>query len=62
MIRSRKKRSQRRQTRTPRGAPIGYRDEPLRFLVRTLARQAAREVFAQELAMQRQARPEVTAQ
>jgi hypothetical protein len=42
--------------------PRDHRDEPLRVLVRTLARQAAREAFAQKLAMQRQDRPEVTVQ
>jgi hypothetical protein len=35
---------------------------PLRALVRTLARQAARELFARELATQRPDRPEVTLQ
>jgi hypothetical protein len=62
MIRSR----ERRNRRTRRGAlPCSsrdHRDEPLQALVRMLARQAAGEVFARELAMQRQDRPEVTVQ
>ena len=60
MIGSRKRNRPRRgtQARTPRVR----RDEPLRVLVRTLARQAARELFARELARQRQDRPEVTVQ
>jgi len=62
MIRSREKRSRWLRPRTPRGAPSDYRDEPLRVLVRTLARQAARELFARELAMRRQDKPEVTVQ
>jgi hypothetical protein len=43
-------------------APRDYRDEPLRAFVRALARQAARELFARELAAQGQDRPEVTVQ
>jgi hypothetical protein len=44
-----------------------HRDEPLRALVRTLARHAARELFARELfarelAAQRSDRPEVALQ
>jgi hypothetical protein len=62
MIRSREKRSRRRRRGTQRAAPYDHRDEPLRVLVRTLARQAAREAFARELAMRRQDRPEVTVQ
>ena len=61
MIGSRKRRNRPRrgtQARTPRVR----RDEPLRVLVRTLARQAAREFFARELATQRQDRPEVSVQ
>jgi hypothetical protein len=62
MIRSRA----RRNRRPPRGARArtsrDSRDEPLRALVRTLARQAARELFARELAAQRPGRPEVTVQ
>ena len=62
MIRSREKRNRRPRRGTRRGAPSNRRDEPLRVFVRTLARQAAREVFARELAMRRQDRPEVTVQ
>jgi hypothetical protein len=38
------------------------RDEPLRAFVRTLARHAAGELFARELAARRQDRPEETLQ
>jgi hypothetical protein len=62
MIRSREKRNRRPRRGTRRGAPRDHRDEPLRVFVRTLARQAAREVFARELAMQRPSRREVTVQ
>ena len=62
MIRSRDKRNRRPRRGTRRGARSNRRDEPLRVFVRTLARQAAREVFARELAMRRQDRPEVTMQ
>jgi hypothetical protein len=62
MIGSREKRNRRPQRGTRRGAPRDYRDEPLRVFVRTLARQAAREVFARELAARRQERAEVTVQ
>ena len=62
MIWSREKRNRRHRRGTQRGAPSDRRDEPLRVFVRTLARQAAREVFAQELATRRQERPEVTVQ
>ena len=62
MIRSRERRNRRPrrggQPRTPRDR----RDEPLRPLVRALGRQAARELFARELATQRPERPEVTVQ
>ena len=62
MIRSREQRNRRaRRGNRPR-TPRVRRDEPLRVLVRTLARQAARELFARELAAQRQDRPEVTVQ
>ena len=53
MIRFREKRNRRPRRGTRRGAPRDRRDEPLRVFVRTLARQAAREAFARELAMQR---------
>jgi hypothetical protein len=62
MMRSREKRGRRPRHGKPRGVPRDHRDEPLRVLVRTLARQAAREAFARELAIQRQNRPEVTVQ
>jgi hypothetical protein len=61
MIRSREKRRQRARRGTPR-ASCDHGDERLRVLVRTLARQAAREAFARQLAAQRQDRPEVTVQ
>jgi hypothetical protein len=62
MSRSREKRGRRPRRGTRRGAPRDHRDEPLRVFVRTHARQAAREVFARELAMRREERPEVTVQ
>jgi len=62
MIRSRERRN-RPQRGTQPHTPRDRRDEPLRALVRTLARQAARELFvARGLATQRQDRPEVTVQ
>ena len=61
MIRSRERRNRRARRGKPH--PAGdYCDEPLRALVRTLARQAARELFARALTTQRQDRPEVTLQ
>jgi hypothetical protein len=36
-----------------------HRDEPLRVLVRVLARQAARERFEREVAADRETQPEV---
>lgn len=61
MIRSREQRN--RRARCGRTRPTRDRcDESLRALVRTLARQAARELFARELMAQRQDRPEVTVQ
>jgi hypothetical protein len=62
MIRFRERRNRRPRRGTRARASRGYCDEPLRALVRTLARQAAREFFARELADQRPARPEVTVQ
>jgi hypothetical protein len=62
MIRSRERRNRRPRHGTRARASCDHRDEPLRALVRTLARHAAREFFARELAMQRQNRPEVTVQ
>ena len=61
MIRSRERRNRPRRGTQPR-TPRDRHDEPLRALVRTLARQAARELFARELATQPQDRPEVTVQ
>jgi len=62
MIRSRERRNLRPRRRTQGGTSRGHRDKPLRTLVRALARQAARELFARELAAQRSDRPEVTVQ
>ena len=62
MMRSREKRGRTPRRGTPQTTSRAHGDEPLRVLVRTLARQAAREAFVQELAMQRQDRPEVTLQ
>lgn len=62
MIRSRARRNGRPRRGVRARAPRDYRDEPLRALVRALARQAAREHFARELAVQRPGRPEVTVQ
>ena len=62
MIRSRQKRIRHRRRGTSRGATRDHRDEPLRVLVRILARDAARELFAREMAMQRHDGPEVTPQ
>ena len=52
-IRSRGKRSRRFRRGTPRRAPGNHRDKPLRVLTRILARQAAREWFEREVAVQR---------
>jgi hypothetical protein len=62
MIGSREKRNRRTTRGTRRVAPRGHRNVPLRALVRTLARQAARELFTRELATHRRDRPEVTVQ
>jgi hypothetical protein len=62
MIRSRERRYRQARRGTQARTPRGRRDEPLRALVRTLARQAAREFFARELAAQQRERPEVTVQ
>ena len=61
MIRSRERRS-RRPRRGTQPRTRDRRDEPLRALVRMLARQAARELFARGLAAQGPERPEVTVQ
>jgi hypothetical protein len=60
MIRSRDKRNQRLRRATRQRAPRDHRDEPLRVLVRILARQAARERFEREVAAERDTPPEVT--
>lgn len=62
MIRSRERRHGRARRGTRAHITRDHCDEPLRALVRTLARQVARELFARELATQRQDRPEVTVQ
>jgi hypothetical protein len=62
MIRSRERRDRRPRRGTQARTPRDHRDVSLRALVRTLARQAARELFARELAARRQDRPEVTLQ
>lgn len=53
MIGSREQRHRRARRGTQRRSLRNHRDESLRALVRTLARQAARELFARELAAQR---------
>jgi hypothetical protein len=53
MIRSPEQRHRRARRGAQPRSPRDPRDEPLRALVRTLARQAARELFARELAEQR---------
>ena len=60
MIRSRGKRNQRLRRVTRQRAPRDHGDEPLRMLVRVLARQAARERFEREVAAERETQPEVT--
>ena len=62
MIQSRVRRSGRPRHGVRARAPRDYRDEPLRALVRTLARQAARELFVRGLAAQGPDRPELTVQ
>jgi hypothetical protein len=62
MIRSRERRNRRARRGTRARTSRHHCDELLRVLVRTLARQAARELFARELATQRPERPEVTVQ
>jgi len=57
MIRSRERRNRRPRRGTRPRTSRDHCDEPLRALVRTLARQAAREHFARELAAQRPDRP-----
>lgn len=60
MIRSRERRNRRPRHATRQRAPRDHRDEPLRVLVRVLARQAARERFEREVAAERAIQPEVT--
>jgi hypothetical protein len=60
MIRSRRKRSRRLRRATPQRALRDHGDEPLRMLIRVLARQAARERFEREIAADREAQAEVT--
>jgi hypothetical protein len=60
MIRSRGKRNKRLRCATRQSAPRDQGDEPLRMLVRTLARQAAREQFERQVAAEREIQPEVT--
>jgi hypothetical protein len=62
MIRSRERRNRRPRRGARARTSRDCRDEPLRALVRTLARQAAREFFARELEAQQRERPEVTVQ
>jgi len=60
MIRSRRKRSQRLRRATRQRPLRDHGDEALRFVVRVLARQAAREQFGREVATKRETPPEVT--
>jgi hypothetical protein len=60
MIRSRGKRNQRPRRATRQPASRDHGDEPLRMLVRVLARQAARERFEREVAANCETQPEVT--
>jgi hypothetical protein len=62
MIRSRAKGHRRPRRGTPQSAAHDRRDEPLRVVVRILARQAARERFEQEITRQRDPSREVTMQ
>ena len=62
MIRSRERRLRRTRRETSSSATRDHRDEPLRVLVRILARDAAREWFAREIGAQRQTPSEVTGQ
>ncbi len=60
MIRSRDKRNQRLRRATRQRAPRDHADEPLRMLVRALARQAARERFEHQIAAEQERQPKVT--
>ena len=60
MIRSQGKRNQRLRRATRQRKLRDHGDEPLRMLVRAIARQAARERFEREVAAEREPQPEVT--
>jgi hypothetical protein len=60
MIHSRDKRNQRLRRGTRHSSPREHGDEPLRMLVRALARQAARERFERQVAATQKTPPEVT--
>lgn len=60
MIRSREKRNRRPRRARRYEAPHDHRDEPVRLLVRILARQAARERFEREAEAERDTPPGVT--
>ena len=60
MIRSREKRNRRPRRARRHEALRDHRDEPLRLLVRILARRAAREGFEREAEVKRDTQPEVT--
>ena len=62
MIRSREKGNRRLRRVTRERAARDQHEEPLRVLVRVLARQAARERFEREVAVERETPPEVTVQ
>ena len=62
MIRSREKGNRRLRRVTRERAARDQHDEALRVLVRVLARQAARERFEREVAVERETPPEVTVQ
>jgi hypothetical protein len=60
MIRSREKHNRRPRPARRQRTPRVHRDEPLRLLVRVLARQAARERFEREAEAERDTPHEVT--
>jgi hypothetical protein len=62
MIRSLEKRNGRFRRGTSRRAKRDHSDDPLRVLIRILARRAARERFERESAAQGETSPEVTVQ
>lgn len=62
MIRSRDKRNQRLRRATRQRAPRDHRDEPLHVLVCVLAREAARERFEREIAVEPETPRKVTVQ